>query len=72
MVAPQPHPEHDAVSNTDDGQFRYFRRCGNNPFSVAEAERKILEIVRGRHQDSMGHTVIAEGDRHLFGKGAFS
>ena len=45
---------------------------GNNSFGVSETERKILEIVGGRHQDSVRRTVIAEGDRHLFGQGAFS
>jgi hypothetical protein len=72
LGAGQPHAQHDPVGNTDYGQFGYFRGLGDNPLGVSEAERKILEIVRGRHQDSMGHTVIAEGDRHFFGKGAFS
>ena len=70
-VAGQPHSQHDPVSNTDYGQFRYFSRCSNNSLGVAETQREILEIVRRRHQDCMRRTVIAERDRHLLGQGAF-
>ena len=71
-VAGQPHSQHDPVSNTDYGQFRYFSRCSNNSLGVAETERKILEIVGCRHQDGVRRTVIAECDRHLLGQGAFA
>ncbi len=71
-VAGQPHSQHDPIGDTDDGQFRYFSWRRDNSFGVAEAERKILEIVGRRHQDCMRRTVIAERDRHLLGQDAFS
>jgi hypothetical protein len=48
-VAGQPHPQHDPVGNTDDGQFRYFGRRCDNSFGVTEAQRKIFEVVGCRH-----------------------
>jgi hypothetical protein len=70
--AGQAHSQHNPIRDTDHGQCGDFSWPDDNPLGVSEAERKILEIFGGRHQDSMGHTVIAEGDRHHFGKGAFS
>jgi hypothetical protein len=43
-----------------------FARTLKSPFSQRDAERKILEILRGRHHHSMGYAVVNQRDRNLF------
>ncbi len=68
----QPHAQFDTAIVFDDLDLTDVGQGRNKTFGEAEAECKILEILRRRHHHRVGAAVVAEGDRGLFGDDALA
>ena len=68
----EPHAQFDARLKLDDIELADVGGRSDDAFGKAEAERKIVEILRRRHHDRIGAAVIAESDGGLFRHQAFA
>jgi hypothetical protein len=56
----EPHPQFDAVAEMHDFQRIQLRGRPDDPLAQAKPHRKLLQILRRRHHDRIGTTVIAK------------
>ena len=68
----EPHAQFDAGLVLDDLELADIRRRSDKAFGEAEAERKILEVLRRRHHHRIGAALIGEGDGGLLGDDALA
>ena len=68
----EPHAQFDAVVLHKNLKRLDLARRRNDALGEAEAERKILEILRRRHHHRIGRAVEGEGHRGFFRNGPFA
>src|SRR6266700_4117408 len=61
----KPHPQLDAIVEVDDVERKDLVRRLYDAFAEAEADRKVLEIMRRRHHHGIGAAIIGQRDRRL-------
>ena len=66
----KPHPQLDAVIDRHDVQRVDISRGLHYAFAEAEADRKILQILRRAHHHRIGAAVIGQRQRGFLGNGA--
>jgi len=67
MISVEPHSYFYSELAWHELDGFYLVRALHDAFGQAEAYAEVLEVGRRRHHDSMGRSIVAQGNRRLFG-----